>query len=119
MRTAIRATVTHDHETWDARLLEPLRGRDENGGHLSSNAVVLALHPDQLLMVTTGSASWHTHAQVHGMSNVQWVDLENQTLDRDELADAISARTEDGWALYKTLDDDPEHVTAVFTRSLQ
>lgn len=119
MRTAIRATITHDRETWDARVGRALTGRDHNGRPLSSRAIVLSIDPDGRTLVTRGGMDWAPYAQVHQISDVEWVDLETEDVHRGALSDAVSARAADGWTLYDTLDlVDSEEVRAMFTRPL-
>ncbi|WP_157446648.1 hypothetical protein [Cellulosimicrobium sp. TH-20] len=120
MKTAMRATVTHDRETWDARLMRMLSGRDANGRPLSSKAVVLAIDPDARTLYTRGGSGWSPVAQVHGISDVEWADLEHQDCTQDDLSDVISVRGTEGWTLYETTDlaDDSESVRAFFTRPL-
>lgn len=119
MRTAIRATITHDLETWDARVARPLIGRDHNGRQLSSRAIVLSIDPVSRILLTEGGADWAPEAQVHGISDVEWADLETEEVSRAGLSDAVSARAADGWTLYGTLDlVDSEEVRAMFIRSL-
>lgn len=120
MRTAISATITHDRETWKARVGERLTGHDHNGRPLSSRAIVIGIEPNLSILVTTGDASWEREAQVHGMSEVEWVDLETETSTRAGLDAAVSKRLAAGWAHHQTLDlsDEPEHVRVLFTRQL-
>lgn len=120
MRTAISATVTHDRETWHARVMRPLTGKDYNGRPLRSRATVLALDADSLTMVTRGGSDWNSTAQVHGMSDVEWVDMEHEDVERNERATMTKRREADGWTFYDALDltDYPHLERLFFTRAL-
>lgn len=120
MRTAIRATIVHDREIWDARVAKTLTGRDHEGRNLTSSAVVLAIEPESHILVTRGGADWAPYAQVHRIEDVEWVDLETEEVAHADLPAVTAARAADGWTLYTALDlaGDTEHVRAMFTRSL-
>lgn len=120
MKTAIRAKVTHDLETWDARLGQPLTGRDRDGRHLSSKAVVLGIEPEASMLLTNGAGGdWHTNAQVHKIEDVEWVDLETEDVPAADVEAVKAARADEGWAVYQALDvGDGAQVRIFFTRPL-
>lgn len=117
-KTAVRATIRHDLETWHAQLGQPLRGLADDGRKLSAREVVVGIYPDQLTLHTTGGANWSQIAQVHGMSDVHYVDMEQEDVLGTDGPEVVEARRSAGWELYQELQliDEAERVRLLFTR---
>ena len=117
-KTAVRATIRHDLETWHAHLGQPMRGRADDGRRLSAREVVVAIYPDRLTLHTTGGANWSQVAQVHGMSDVEYVDMEQEDVLGRDAPGVVAARTGAGWELYQELEliEDAERVRLLFSR---